>query len=81
MANSPSDLEALFDKVRALPVEQGDRVAEAIEELTSSEPYQLSPEELAILEPELAGARDGVFASQQEVENLLRKPWRIGDPG
>lgn len=81
MTNSPPDLEALFNKVRTLPDEHRDRVAEALAELTSDEPYQLSPEELSILEPELEGARNGLFASQQDVDDVLRKPWRKRNPG
>ena len=76
MTHSSDTLEALFDKVRALPLEARSRAVDALEELTRDEPYRLSREEMAILEPELERARNGVFASVRDVAEILQKPWR-----
>jgi hypothetical protein len=68
-------LEALFAKVRLLPEQ---RQAAAVDALTdiAEEPYQLSADELAVLEPALQRARQGEFASDEEISRLLDKPWR-----
>ncbi len=68
-------LEALFAKVRALPEPRQQLIVETLTELTDPTPYRLSGDELAVLEPELEGARRGEFASQAEVDAILNKPW------
>jgi hypothetical protein len=67
-------LEALFDKVRSLPEPRQLALLEFLSEEVAGEPYVLSAEERAILEPALADAKRGV--NLVNIENLkLRKPW------
>jgi hypothetical protein len=68
-------LEALFAKVRAMPPRQQELVADALADLTE-EPYQLEDDELELLLPELEAARRGEFCTQDEVDAVLRAPWR-----
>jgi ParE toxin of type II toxin-antitoxin system, parDE len=58
------NLEARFARVRALPARERARVAVVLEELVSDAPTILSAEELAIIEPEFWGARQGIFAQR-----------------
>ena len=74
MTTTDEKLESLFAKVRALPAQHQEQVVEALVELTN-EPYRLTEDELAILVPELEGARRGEFASQAEVDAVLRSSW------
>lgn len=67
-------LEALFAKVRALPEPRQLALLEFLSEEVAGEPYVLSEEELAIIEPALAEAKRG--ENLIDIENLkLRKPW------
>ena len=66
-------LEALFAKVRALPEPR--QLALLVEEI-AEEPYRLSEEELAVLRPALERAQRGEFVPDEEVAELLDKPWR-----
>ena len=68
-------LEALFDKVRALPEPRQLAAIEALAEI-AEEPYVLSEEELAVLRPALERAQRGEFVPDEEVAELLDKPWR-----
>jgi hypothetical protein len=68
-------LEALFAKVRLLPEQRQEAAVEALTDITE-EPYQLSAHELALLKPALQRARQGEFASDDEVSQLLDKAWR-----
>jgi len=68
-------LETLFAKVRTLPSERQQAAIEALTDITE-EPYTLSADELAVLKPALERARRGAFASDDEVSELLGKPWR-----
>lgn len=74
MATIAQKLEALFSRVRALPQHQQERVVEALSDLTDA-PYRLSDDELTLLLPELEGARRGEFASAEEVDTELNRPW------
>ena len=68
-------LEALFDKVRALPEPRQLAAVEALAEITQ-EPYVLSDEERAILEPALAEAKRGEnLIDDEELDHFLDKPW------
>jgi hypothetical protein len=69
-------LEALFAKVRALPEPRQLAVLELISEEIAGEPHALSEEELAVLRPALERAQRGEFVPDQEVADLLDKPWR-----
>jgi hypothetical protein len=68
-------LEALFAKVRALPKERQEYVAMALAEIAEDDVYVLSEEESAILEPALERAKRGEFASDDDVDMVLNKPW------
>jgi hypothetical protein len=67
-------LEALFDKVRALPEPRKLALLEFLSEEVAGEPYVLSDEERAIVEPALEEAKRG--ENLIDLEDLdLRKPW------
>lgn len=67
-------LEALFDKVRALPEPRQEALVEFLAEEVAEEPYVLSDEERAIIEPALEEAKRG--ENLIDIEDLnLRKPW------
>jgi hypothetical protein len=67
-------LEALFDKVRALPEARQLALLEFLAEEIAEEPYVLSEEERAIIEPALEEAKRG--ENLIDLEDLdLRKPW------
>jgi hypothetical protein len=68
-------LEALFAKVRALPEPRQQAAIEALSEI-AEEPYQLSDDELAVLRPAMERVRRGEFVPDEEVAELLDKPWR-----
>lgn len=74
MSTTAQKLEALFSKVRALSPQQQERVLEALSDITDT-PYQLSDEELAVLLPELEGARRGETASPADVDAALNESW------
>jgi hypothetical protein len=67
-------LEALFDKVRALPEPRQLAAVEALAEITQ-EPYVLSDEERAILDPALAEAKRGEnLIDDEDLHHFLDKP-------
>lgn len=68
-------LEELFEKVRKLPEEEKAAAAAALKKLTREKVYVLSEEELAIIIPEMEGAMRGEYATDEEVEEALYKPW------
>jgi hypothetical protein len=68
-------LEALFAKVRALPKERQEYAVMALEEIAEDDVYVLSDEERAILEPALQRAKHGESASDEDVDEVLNKPW------
>jgi predicted transcriptional regulator len=69
-------LEALFAKVRALPEPRQLALLEFLAEEIAEEPYQLSEDELAVLRPALERAQRGEFVPDEEVAELLDRPWR-----
>ncbi len=75
MANTLDKLEQLFAKVRALPAERQELALEALAEIAASDLYILSDAERAVLEPALARAKRGEFASDEDIEEAIRKPW------
>jgi hypothetical protein len=75
MTTTAAKLEALFARIRTLPPERQEHAVMVLTELTEEEVYELSDEELAILEPALEAAKRGEFASDAEVNELLHKPW------
>lgn len=74
MSTTRQDLEAVFDKVRTLPEERQQAALEALSEI-AAEPYQLSQEELAVLRPALERAKRGETVSDDEMSEVLDKPW------
>jgi len=75
MAKISDKLEELFARVRGLPKERQELAVEALTEIADPEVYVLSDEERAILEPALARAARGEFASDEEVDTAINKPW------
>lgn len=67
-------LETLFAKVRSLPAERQEAAIEALTDI-AAEPFALSEDELAVLRPALELVRRGEFASDDEVSELLGRPW------
>jgi hypothetical protein len=75
MPTTEDKLETLFAKVRTLPKERKKLAVEALSEIANVEVYQLSDDERALLEPEVEAAKRGEFASDEEVDEALNKPW------
>jgi predicted transcriptional regulator len=75
MPTTEDKLETLFAKVRTLPKERKALAVEALSEIAEEEAYLLSDEERAVLEPELEAAKRGEFASHEDVDEVLNKPW------
>jgi hypothetical protein len=74
MMTTQEKLEALFAKVRALPEPRQLAAVEALAEI-AQEPYVLSDEERAILEPALAEAKRGEnLIDDEELDDFLDKP-------
>ena len=76
MATTEERLEALFQKVRALPPERQEQAIAALSDIAEDEVYILSEEERAILEPALKEAERGENLTDAETDELLTKPWR-----
>jgi hypothetical protein len=68
-------LEQAIQKVRALPEDKQLLAAELLEELAAGEIYVMTPEERLAVGEGLADADRGQFVSDNDVENLLRRPW------
>jgi predicted transcriptional regulator len=75
MPKTEEKLESLFAKVRTLPKERKQLAVEALSEIAEQEVYALSDEERAVLDAELAAAKRGEFASDEDVDDALNKPW------
>jgi hypothetical protein len=75
MPKTEEKLETLFAKVRTLSKERQELVVEALSEIAEEDVYVLTDEERAVLEPELEAAKRGEFASDEEVDEVLNKPW------
>jgi len=75
MSRTEDKLEALFAKVRTLSRERKELAVVALSEIAGDETYQLSDDERAVLEPELEAAKRGEFASDEDVDEVLNKPW------
>ena len=76
MTTTEEKLEALFQKVRALPRERQEQAIAALSDIAEDEVYILSEEERAILEPALKEAERGENLTDAETDELLTKPWR-----
>jgi hypothetical protein len=66
--------ESVFARVRTLPEERQEAALEALTEI-ADEPYLLSDEELSTLRPALERARRGETVSDEEMSDVLDKPW------
>jgi hypothetical protein len=75
MSATEDQLETLFAKVRALPEARQELAVEALSEITEEQEYKLSDAEQAVLEPALARAKRGEFASAADVDEVLNKSW------
>jgi hypothetical protein len=75
MPTTEDKLESLFAKVRTLPKERQELAIEALTEIAEDDVYQLSEDESAVLEPALERAKQGDFASDAEIDQVLNKPW------
>ncbi len=73
-------LEHALGKVLRLPQDQQDVAAELLEQVAAAAagPYELSEDERSTVESALARARSGEFASEAEVDAMLRRPWSGG---
>ena len=74
MPKTEEKLERLIVKVRTLPTARKRLAVEALTAITD-DTYVLSDDEHAVLEPALARAERGEFASDAEVDEVLNKPW------
>ena len=74
MTKETDQIDVLVSKVKALPADRQRDVIEALRELTV-EPYQLSPAELAVLEPALRDAKNGIDLTNAADDELLTGPW------
>ena len=70
-------LEDALGKVLRLPEAKQEIAAELLEQLAADDgaPYLLSAEERQIVREALARAERGEFASDADVEAVLRRPW------
>ena len=71
-------LEDAIEKVKDLPPERQAYAAEILEQIAaaSSEPFQVPNDHRAAVLEGLRQAERGEFASDDEVDAVLRKPWR-----
>ncbi|MBI5470670.1 hypothetical protein HY968_05150 [Candidatus Kaiserbacteria bacterium] len=71
------DVAVLAERIALLSKKARDELAQTIDEIGARHGgvYQLSPEENAAVEEGLAQADRGEFASEKEVDAVLRKPW------
>ena len=70
-------LEDALGKVLRLPEHKQEVAAELLEQLAQSDaaPYALSLDERAAVQAALARAEKGEFASEADVDAVLRRPW------
>jgi predicted transcriptional regulator len=71
------DLKAVLDRVLAWPADRQEEAAEILLALEAREGeyYQPTPGELAAINEGLRELDRGEFASEEEVNLLLRQPW------
>jgi hypothetical protein len=75
MDTTEDQLELLFAKVRELPKSRQELAVEALSEIAEEEPYRLSGDERVVLDSALERAKRGEFASDAEIDELLKNPW------
>jgi hypothetical protein len=71
-------LEAVLETVANLPDDKQAAVADALRDVVAEIQgvYVLDEDEKSLLRGRVESARRGEFASDEEVKNLLRRPWR-----
>ncbi len=71
-------LEIAIEKLKRLPEDKQAYAAELIEEVAASEEdvFRIPDDHLPGVLEGLAQAERGEFASEEEVERALRRPWR-----
>ena len=71
-------LDEALEKVRTLPDEDQNLAAEMLFLIANrrNEPYAMDAEEEAAVREGLAEAERGEFLSQEETDELLKRPWR-----
>ena len=74
MSRSTTQIDALAERAKALPEDRQLAVVEALREMLD-EPYILSQDELAILQPALADAKSGSALSDADTDDVLNTPW------
>lgn len=71
------EIRAVLDRVLEWPRELQEEAAALLLALEGTDAfYDPTDEEQAVVEKGLAEAERGEFASEEEVEDLLRRPWR-----
>jgi hypothetical protein len=69
-------LEEAIAKLKTLDDEQQDRIAALLLELTEGEPeFSLTQEQIEGIELALRQADEGQFATEEDIERALHKPW------
>jgi hypothetical protein len=69
-------LEVAIEKLKALPEDKQRYAAEVIEHIASGdEVYEIPPEDLPLVMEAYERAQAGEFASDEEVERVLHRPW------
>jgi hypothetical protein len=70
-------LDEAIATIRTLPEEEQDLAAEMLRLIAdrAKGTYVMSPDERRVVEAALAETDGGTFASDEEVEALLNKPW------
>ncbi len=74
MSTTTQQIDALVTRAKRLPEEQQREIVAALSEILD-EPYQLSADELAVLQPALKEALAGENTSDAATDDLLTKPW------
>jgi len=72
-------LEEAIEKVKKLPEDRQAYAAEVLEQIVADIQdglFEIPKDHLPAVMEGLAQAKRGEFASDQEVDDILRKPWR-----
>jgi hypothetical protein len=71
-------LKEAIEKVKRLPEDRQAYAAEVLEQIAAQEGgvFEIPDEHIAAVMEGLGQAERGEFASDEEIEALLRKPWR-----
>ena len=75
MPTTDETLDRLIAKLRTLPEDRKTLAIDALSDITE-DVYVLSSDERAVLNPALERVHRGEYASDEEMSELLDKPWR-----